>query len=347
MNIQVPKHTSILLSRTDSIGDVVLTIPLAAALKKYFPDNKIIFLADTYTKPVLQYILDIDEILVYNEIKKLSRAEQQEILHPYNISTAVMVFPTYEIAKFLYRMKIPYKIATSHRWYNWLFCNQRISFSRKKSDLHEAQLNFKLLQPLGIKDIPTLDQLKTFYHLKPISPLPDHIYHLIDKDKYKIILHPKSKGSAREWGIQNYIRLIKKLDKSKFQIIITGTKSEENALQEIFSECPETLNMVGKTNLTELISLINNADALIAASTGTLHIAAMLDKHTIGLFPSIRPMHPGRWAPIGKNTHILYVDKYCTDCKKDTLSCSCIQSISHQNIIQIIEKIFTNTNNYA
>ncbi len=35
---------NIIISRTDSIGDVVLTLPVAAVLKKYFPEIKIGFM---------------------------------------------------------------------------------------------------------------------------------------------------------------------------------------------------------------------------------------------------------------------------------------------------------------
>ena len=34
----------IILSRTDSIGDVVLTLPMAAALKQSFPGCTVVFL---------------------------------------------------------------------------------------------------------------------------------------------------------------------------------------------------------------------------------------------------------------------------------------------------------------
>jgi heptosyltransferase-3 len=64
---------------------------------------------------------------------------------------------------------------------------------------------------------------------------------------------------------------------------------------------PDTIvDMTGKMTLPQLISFISNADGLIASGTGPLHIAAMAGINTLGLFPSVRPIHPGRWAPLGK-----------------------------------------------
>jgi ADP-heptose:LPS heptosyltransferase len=44
---------------------------------------------------------------------------------------------------------------------------------------------------------------------------------------------------------------------------------------------------------------------LVAASTGPLHIASAVGIHAIGLYPSKRPMHPGRWMPLGGNASYL------------------------------------------
>ncbi|MEW6774054.1 MAG: glycosyltransferase family 9 protein [Bacteroidota bacterium] len=340
MTINIPKNASILVSRTDSIGDVILTIPLTYTLKKLFPENKIVFLCTSYTYPILKNIATIDEIIDYNEISKLPKKNQKDIIQKYNIHTAIIAYPSYEISQFLFQLKIPYRIATSHRWYNWIFCNQLVSFSRKNSDLHEAQLNFHLLKPLGISNLPSLAELKEMFLIKPISPLNISIQSLLDNNKIKIILHPKSKGSAREWGIKNFINLINILDKSKFQIILTGTNNELPELKPIIEQCPDVLNLAGKTSLDELIALINECDALIAASTGTLHIAAMLGKHAIGIFPPIRPMHPGRWAPIGKNTHIFCKNTICNDCRKQPQQCHCIQEIQPSEIVSLLNRIF-------
>jgi ADP-heptose:LPS heptosyltransferase len=342
--ISIPENTSILFSRTDSIGDVMLTIPLTAFLKKHFPKNKIVFLCSSYTAPILQHIQTIDEIIIYNEIQNITFNQTKNIFSQFNIHTAIIVFPTFEISKLLFKLKIPVRIATSHRLYNWLFCNQLVSFTRKNSDLHEAQLNFKLLKPLGFTDIPSLDDLKQMYYWKNIPPLSNHLKSLLSEKAFKIIIHPKSKGSAREWPIENYIKLIHQLNKKDYQIIITGTKNEEPYLKQIFDECPDVLNLVGKTSLQELLSLIKECDALIAASTGTLHIAATLGKYAIGLFPSIRPMHAGRWAPLGKNSIVLQKPIECNDCKKSPESCHCIQSISPEQVRDIIHQIFIQSN---
>ena len=64
----------ILISRTDKLGDLVLTLPLAAFLKKNFPQINISYLVRDYALPIaaslIMYILMIKLIKNHRLIKK-------------------------------------------------------------------------------------------------------------------------------------------------------------------------------------------------------------------------------------------------------------------------------------
>jgi ADP-heptose:LPS heptosyltransferase len=80
-------------------------------------------------------------------------------------------------------------------------------------------------------------------------------------------------------------------------------KDEAHYIQEkILAHAPHIQNAIGQFDLAQYISFIHACDALIAASTGPLHIAAALEKHAIGLYPPERPINPERWGPIGKKS---------------------------------------------
>ena len=51
----------IIISRTDSIGDVMLTLPLCAWIKEKFPSAHLIFLGNSYTHPVINCFQPIDQ----------------------------------------------------------------------------------------------------------------------------------------------------------------------------------------------------------------------------------------------------------------------------------------------
>lgn len=326
----------ILISRTDSIGDVVLTLPMAGIIKRFMPESRIVFLGRNYTKDVIGLSEHVDEFISYDEIVKLPAAEQVRAFKNIHASHIIHVFPVKEIAQLAKQARIPKRIGTTNRLWHWFTCNIKVKLSRKNSDLHEAQLNTKLLEPLGIKQDFSLEELANAYGFTKIPVLESQFEALLSPGKTKVILHPKSKGSAREWGLENFSKLITELDKTTYSVYISGTAQEGELLRPLIDKHPEVTDLTGKLSLQQFIAFIHRCDALVAASTGPLHIAAALGKKAIGLFSPMRPIHPGRWKPIGEQASYLVLDKDCVDCKQ-TKDCHCIREIATQDVIKQLE----------
>ena len=108
-------------------------------------------------------------------------------------------------------------------------------------------------------------------------------------------------------------------------------------MKDLIAKHPEVINMTGKLSLQQFIAFIDHCDVLIAASTGPLHIASALGKKAIGLFAPMRPIHPGRWKPIGAKANYLVLNKDCNDCRK-TMDCHCIREIKTIDVINVIDK---------
>lgn len=318
---QVPSN--IIISRTDSIGDVVLTLPMATVLKEYFPAVKIGFIGRPYTRPVIEACQYIDEYIDREDFlnKKVTVCGNRP-------DTIIHVFPDVKIAVKARRLGIPLRIGTTNRVYHWGTCNKLVKLSRRKSYLNEAQLNLKLLQPLGYNTDLSLQQIGSLFGMKRLQPLPERLSALLDTGKFNLILHPKSQGSAREWGLDNFIELINLLDKNVYHIFISGTTKEGQLLHPLFEKAGNWVtDITGQMNLDEFISFIARADGLVANSTGPLHIAAALGKYALGIYPPIRPIHPGRWAPLGPKAKVFVLDKFCNDCKKAPAHCHCITEV--------------------
>ncbi|MEE8549974.1 MAG: glycosyltransferase family 9 protein, partial [Gemmatimonadota bacterium] len=90
--------------------------------------------------------------------------------------------------------------------------------------------------------------------------------------------------------------------------------------------------------LDDLISFVSRADALIAASTGPLHLAAALGREAIGLYSPKRPRHPDRWAPVGKHAHALVFDENCEKCREG-MDCACIEDIPPSAVYEILKPL--------
>ncbi len=310
---------------------------MAGLIKNQFPNARIYFLGNSYTKEIVLSSEFIDEFINYDELEKLDSNEKIIALKNLNLDVFVHVFPKKEISKLAKQAKVPLRIGTTNRLYHWLYCNKLIQLSRKKSNLHESQLNIKLLNFLNINTNISLDLIPTLYGFTKITELKNEYKHIIDPSRINLIFHPKSKGSAREWGINNFEHLIKLLPQKKYKIFISGTVQDGNLMREFINNNSELTDLTGKLSLQQFIAFINACDGLIAASTGPLHIAAALNKKAIGLYSPMKPIDPGRWMPVGKDAHHLVINKNCSDCRKKN-ECACIKSIQASQILSILEK---------
>ena len=316
---------------------MVLTLPMAGLIKKNFPACRIFFLGRTYTKDVVALSGHVDGFINYDELEKMPAAEAAARLASFKADAIVHVFPKKEIASLAKKAGIGLRVGTTNRWYHWLYCNKLLSLSRKNSDLHEAQLNMKLLEFLGINTGIALQEVPAYYGFSTRDlSLDPSIAKLLDKDKFKLILHPRSKGSAREWGLGNFEKLLELLPADRYQVFISGT-AEDGKTMEAFLQNKKAIDLTGKLSLQQFIAFINACDGLLAASTGPLHIAAALGKRAIGLFAPMRPIHPGRWAPLGERASFLVKDEQCEACRKGQ-ACSCISEITPQRVMEELNR---------
>lgn len=307
---------------------------MAGLIKQYYPNSKIFFLGRTYTKDVVNLSEHITEFLNYDEIEKLSFEKQKELIKNTKANLFIHVFPNKAIAKLAKAAKINTRIGTKSRIYHWFTCNKLITLKRKKSFLHEAQLNFKLLEPLSISSNISIADITNYYGFTNLPKPSEKIIGLIDYSKTNIVLHPKSKGSAREWGLDNFMLLAKQLDKNMYKVFVSGIKQDTEQVKALIN-MPNVVDITGRLSLQEFIAFINSADVLIAASTGPLHIAAALNKKAIGLFAPMRPIFPTRWAPIGKHAKVIVENKNCNSCAK-SIDCACIKNIKVNQVIKAI-----------
>jgi len=333
------EYRRIIISRTDSIGDVILTLPLAGMLRKTQPGASLVFLGRSYTRPVIDACRHIDDFLDWDEISRLGRKEGAETLRKSGADLIIHVFPRREIALLAREAGIRDRLGTTNRIYHWTNCNRLVRLSRRRSELHEAQLNLRLAGMItGIPHIEKTD-IPPLYGLENIETLDEKYRSLISSEKKNIILHPKSKGSAREWGLENFIQLSMLLPPEKYHIFISGTEEEGKLIRGSgLTDAAHVTDLTGKMSLGQLMSFIGNCDALVAASTGPLHIAAALGIKAIGIYPPIRPMHPGRWAPLGEKATYLVLNKECDDCRKQG-PCHCMLGITPGEVQEEIEKM--------
>lgn len=303
------KVQRVLICRTDAIGDVALTLPLAGWLAPHF---EVDFLVRSYAAPVARASQLVKNVRVLEESEEMDFSEYE---------AAILAYPDAAVARRLKVASVPIRIGSGRRWPFRRFVNFRNSTSRKHSGKHETWHGMELAYDLHLAtgwyqpglEIP---ELKDWIQWGKIEAQPWHEVSSVDSERSQwiqsgrkhIILHPGSNNSAVNWSVESFGVLQSMALEAGFRVVLTGTKSETDrcdALQLLNPGSDDVINTAGKLDLSELISMIQACDGLVAASTGPLHLAAGLGIASVGLFANEAPIWAERWHPVGANARWL------------------------------------------
>jgi ADP-heptose:LPS heptosyltransferase len=322
---------NILIVRTDRIGDVILSLPLAEIVRRNYPDCKITFLVREYTACLVEDNPFIDNVLLLKEEeKRLLLNENIKTIKKENFDACIIVYPTFLLALTVFLSGIKYRIGTGYRWYSFLF-NRKIYEHRRFAKKHELEYNVGLLERLGIEESVAPDNIN--FHLKVSDEARKSIdlvlrEYDINTQNRIVIIHPGSGGSSVDLPVDKMIDLTKRLSQIKnLQILITGSVSEAD-LCSMFTEVNSVKNLAGKFDLLQLKSLISFADLFVSNSTGPIHIAAALNKYVIGFYPKILSCSVNRWGPYTDKRTIFSPIIDCSNCsRKKCEKLNCMNSI--------------------
>jgi ADP-heptose:LPS heptosyltransferase len=336
-----PKN--LLIVRTDRIGDVVLTLPLAALMKKKHPGCKVSFLIREYTLPLLQGNPFIDDILLLDMDKSgKGKSAVLKAIRKKKFDSCVIVSPNFEITKLIYRARIPLRIGTGYRWYSFLF-NERIYEHRKYGEKHELEYNIDLLNIFGLDSERDRDHIS--FDIKIPEASAGNIPALLEKKGIPagndiIILHPGSGGSAVDLPPEKFRLLAGLLSElENITVVITGSAAEKE-LADTVKGSSKAVSLAGELSLHDLMALIRRSRILAANSTGPLHIAAALGIYTIGFFPKIPSCSAKRWGPYTSNKMVYTPQIDCSNCTREQCErLDCMNSINIQDVFANIKNI--------
>jgi ADP-heptose:LPS heptosyltransferase len=309
---------NILLIRNDRLGDLILSLPVAAAVKHELPGSSVTYLAAPGPAGISGMVKDVDNWIIDRNSKnrRLGLFELSNLIHKRQFDVLVELKPSWRTAAAGCLAKVPLRIGTSRRAYS-LFYNARVKLHRKGSGRHQTDLDLALLAPLGI----------SASGISPTLSLPQDI---IDKakelvapvaDRY-IVIHPESGGSAPNWPESNYKQLSSMLlESTKFSVVITGSENIG-----AFDGC---LNLLGKTSLEQLAGVIYGAALFISGSTGPLHMADALGKKCLSFFVDRDDIGPSRWGPRRNLGNVMTGPGGPCACA-DPNQCRCLERITPQ-----------------
>ncbi|MBI3782637.1 MAG: glycosyltransferase family 9 protein [Deltaproteobacteria bacterium] len=314
----------ILIVRTDHLGDMLLTLPMARALKAHDPDIRITVLASSANAVAAAHHRDVDAVVVDaheakgSGLRGLWRLVRQ--LREVRCDAAVVVHPTPRLALALWLARVPVRVGTAYRAYSFLFNRRVRQHRRRPPQRHEGEYNVELLQPLGV-----------YAASAPIVPLHWQVdvaeaestrailAELGVSDQTRlVVLHPGSAGSAMNWAPEQYAELGKRLVEWDCTVAVTGGPQETSLTARVVAEIGVgAVDLGGRLTLPQLAALLRRCTLFLGSSTGPTHVAAAVGTPVIALYSPLRSQAPVRWRPLGDAVDIVQpaVDLVCPKCR--------------------------------
>jgi len=314
------KHIQhILLLRTDHLGDMLLTLPMATAIKEAMPACRVSVLASPANALAAQHHPHVDHVEIDPQESKGSSLRGVGTLaaqlRKLACDAAVIVHPTPRLAVAAFLARIPLRVGTAYRAYSWLF-NRRVRQHRRDSPQHEAVLNLELLRALDIvADAAPRGLWRTEESEVEAVQRILTSEGLVARDF--VVLHPGSAGSAMNWSPERYIELGRELRRASLRCVITGGPREIELTGRVAAGIGgDTVDLGGRLQLGELAELLRLARTYVGCATGPTHVAGVVGTPVVALFAPMRSTLPRRWKPLGDHVDVVQpaVNQVCPRC---------------------------------
>lgn len=301
----------ILCIRPDNMGDLLMSTPAIRALKNTF-NCHITILTSVVAEGIAAYLPEIDEVISFDFpwVKNDALFDDQAFaglikrLQSENFDAAV-IFSVYSqnplpsaIVAFMagiplrlgYCRENPYTLLT-----DWVPDKEPYTFIR-----HQVRRDLDLVSTIGASI--TDEGLSLNVTETKWDQLNQKIINAgSDLSKPWLLFHPGVSEEKRLFPESDWITLAKNIsEKSNYQILITGVKSENDLAERIAAQSgSKTFNLAGSLSLEEFILLVKKSPLVISVNTGTIHIAAATHTPVIVLYALTNPQH-APWHATGK-----------------------------------------------
>lgn len=326
--------TRILLVRPDGIGDQILCLPVASALRHFAPGAHISFLSSAYAAPVLQHHPAIDDVI---PVAGRERFRELVALFRGGFDVAIFLKPFRRLMIAAWAARVPVRIATGYRWYS-VFANRRVYEHRHDFSKHESEYNLGLLRGLGFApglsappELALIDAEKDWARVQ-LEALPRPL----------VVVHPGG-FQARRWPSEHYGNLVKQLAAAGCGVVLTGSAEEGKRFNAETSLAAMTgvKDLMGKISLRQLMAVIAGSNAVVAGSTGPIHIAAALSCPVISPFDPRRCALPIRWQPLGKGVVLRPDVPTCEKCVYQACPhWDCMRRITVDQVTSMVRQVF-------
>jgi len=280
--------THICLLRLSAVGDVCHALPVVRTIQAHWPETRITWIIGRLEASLIGDIPGVEFIIfdksrgvaAYREFRQQMKGRRFDVLLHMQMSLRAS----------LISLLVPTNIRLGFdreraKDLQWLFTNHKIAH---KAEQHVVDSFFCFAEAIGIQertlkwDIPLSNEVQQFCEQQ-----------ISNNGRRLLVISPCSSMSYRNWNVTGYAAVADyAAEKHNMQVIISGGPAaiEQQYGDEITQRCQhKPLNLVGKTNLKQLLALLDCATVVVAPDSGPAHMATAVNTPVIGLYATTNP----------------------------------------------------------
>jgi len=334
---------SILLVKLSSIGDVVHSLPVLAAVRRRFPEARIAWAIGPAASDVVVGSPHLTETLVVGGAgnqgpgvcpvppvaapRQLARALRRR-----GFDLALDLQGLFKSALIGYlsgaRDRIGFR---NFQEGAFLFNNRRIVADRRDVHAVEGYLGFARalnapIQPLDFAIATSQADRRAVDRL------------LGDRDNL-VALVPGARWASKRWPSARFAAVADALG-DEFgctSLVVGGAHDRRLAEQTQAAARAPILDLTGRTTLKQLADLFRRCRVTIADDTGPMHISSAVGTPTVALFG---PTDPGRLGPYGRGHATVSAGLACAPCRRRKCHpLRCMEAITADQVIEAARRV--------
>ena len=288
--------SKVLIIRLSSLGDVVLSTPVLAALKAAWPTAHLTFLTKGAFAPVLKRHPLIDEIIVFEErgwwgwVGEIRRQKFDVVidLHGTVRSRAWSLLSGASC-------RVRYDKRAAER--------RRLVWTKKDSPRLAGNVVDRYLEPLEALGVSAIDRVPKLF-VGPEERLPDVLEKRLGPGPF-LGIAPGALHATKQWPGDRFAAAADRLAAGR-PVALFGTRGDARAAESVLKTLTSPAqSFVGQTSVREMMMMLRRCDLLLSNDSGAAHVAAALGVPTLAVFgPTVKPFG---FFPVGARTAVVEV----------------------------------------
>jgi heptosyltransferase-2 len=306
----------IVVAQTSFLGDVVLSTPVFAAVKRHDPTAHLTVLVRPETAGILEGHPHVDAVLTDDKRGRergLGSLRVLRKLRDGRFDVALALHKSLRTAWLLAAARIPRRIGfrQSAGWFLYHRC------VRRDLTRHDVERNLSILAGLAVD--PDTMISRPFVACSPAATTRVQAVlrtHHIAADARLIAIAPGSVWATKRWTVDGYAALARALQQELHATpILLGAHADAEHAAAIGRAAGRGLvNLVGQTDLSMLVAAIDACDAVITNDSAPMHLAVARGTPVVAIFGPTVPAQG--YGPYSDRALVVQRELSCRPCSR-------------------------------